>query len=128
MIAPAQFNSSPSLFSQTTAFVIERFVHRPLSGLVTISKALVMLVPKLLTAAVAALVSAIAGQLTGTERQQMQQELRHLIAGLQQLAWPVAFVGFLLIWQLPGGFWLLLMAAVMVLLTLDREMKMACTA
>jgi hypothetical protein len=116
---------SPSFFGQAATFVVDRFLHRPLGGLVEIGAALAQMVPRLARAAVAAFVSAIVCQLSNSERQQVQQEMRHLLRGLELLAWPAALIGLLVIWQVPGGFWLLVLTALVVVLTLEREMRAA---
>ena len=59
MFAPMQVCAPPSLISQSAAFVFDRFVRRPLRGLVAISEAAAVLVSRLLQAAVTAIFKAI---------------------------------------------------------------------
>ncbi len=106
---------------QTAEFVFDRFIRRPLYGLVQVCESLSFLLPDLAEATVAAVVQAVSAQLTSAGRQRIIQGLQQLLTGLKQFAWPVGLGVVVLVCRFPSIFWLPTLAAVLLFVSLGRN-------
>lgn len=110
------------MLAQAAEFVFDRFVCRPLYGLVQVCESLSMLLPDLAEATVAAVVQAVSAQLTPAGRARVAQGLQRLLTGLKHLAWPVGLGVAVLVCQFHGVLLLPALAAVLLLISLGGNM------